>query len=262
MNESASLEPSIEHRERVDRTIPHINANCLCKSISFTWDAAHQQDFTNDYKLAFACKLSAQPYFQDFAQLYNELRYSLVRATCLLELSKEDGLTPQSKQSLEHQLKYYSENAIYRFYTYWELTSRFLNAYFNLDLQFSKKAGDRERFFYANEVLPLVEKRYKHPFLTRLSELWRASEDILRYRKVKTHRENPTLKGMPGTRVVKEKLKEHSKFTLRSSDPVDPDWLIDMCSRCYYCAKEGMELCSHLFDVGHDEIGRTDENRH
>lgn len=232
--------------------------NLLNKQINFKVDQHNQNTISKKYIKAFLYKLNSIQYFNDLIELFNELKYSHIMVLCNHRFSIE--LNPELKDSYNWKLKYYFENSVFRYYSFWELTGRFLNSYFDLRLEFDKKDYNKEgKFFFGRDVYPKIRTKYYHNYLAELFEIYESSKEIFDYRVEKTHKSNPSLEGVNIFDAVRKFVENRTITELRIRDNFSSDKLKYLSEDIYDKIVHSLETLGKFFEVGHDEVEFLDK---
>lgn len=246
-----------ELRKKVASNIPNIDPKILEKSISIEYKQSESYKYTQHYITSQTNKIYAFNYFLDLADLFNEIRYSVISAECCRELLKNPEAQLQEKQKLGWRFKYYVDSTIYRYYSFWEYVGRFFNEYFDLQLDVDKKDYEKEKdFFFARQVLNILIKDYNHKILKSILELWAKSKDIFDYRIIKTHKRN-TRVGEQILKMTKERTAQGRTLKFDVGKEFTGDDLLCLLMSTHKNARMALTNISEFFDIGHNEVSKN-----
>jgi len=247
MNEERKIELEVA------ATLKLPDINLLNRNVHFSYDERYKERLTDKYVQSFLCKLRSLQYFIDLIELFNEIKFSHIKTLANYRFSRE--LNNKKKDEYSWQMKYYFENSIYRYYSYWELIGCFFNSFFDLRLELDKKNHNKEgKFFFARDVYPMIQAKYYHKYLAQLFEVYESSQKIFDYRIKKTHKNNPTIEGTNFDEVVRYIMENEDKYELRIRENYSIDSIKQLSEQIYQNILDTLEILGNFFEVGHDEI--------
>ena len=155
------------------------------------------------------------------------------------------------------RFKYYVENAIYRYYSFWEYVGRFFNEYYDLKLDVNQKDLSKEKdFYFARQVLKIVIKDYYHKILTDILELWAKSKEVFDYRIIKTHKHNPRI-GEKILKMTKEQTPKGRTLKFDVGKEYSGSDFLKLLMISHKHSRLALEYISDFFDIGHSEVNKN-----
>ena len=259
MSNYINTEPTTELLNTVSLSVPDFDIELLQKKVTLKYVEEDSKNFTGKYYRSVLFKWLSYPILYDIYTLFTEIRYSYLYVLSFQEIKKE-----QKSEShvffIDWKIKYYSENAIFRYYSLWEYTGRFFNTYFNLKLDQGKKNITKEqRFYFSRNVLKIIIKKYNHHLLVKLFELWGKNHDLLDYRSKKTHFDNPNLSNINSFTFNKSFLERKTKHSLVRKEGIKIDEFIEKCNRIFNVSLEVVNILFKFYDIGHSQVEKLEK---